>query len=136
MHAGDGWLKANLDAYATWSLTHNSLLIVTWDEDASKYHKPPPAIPTVPPANQVPLLLVGAMVRAGATSDHPYTHLDLLRTIDDMYGLKPLLGDSKDASDIDGAQNYAEMLPTEGPAALVDRTENPVFAGEKQAVSR
>jgi hypothetical protein len=40
------------------------------------------------------------------------------------------------AGDIDGAQNYAEMLPTEGPAALVDRTENPVFAGEKQAVSR
>jgi catechol 2,3-dioxygenase len=31
------------------------------------------------------------------------------------------------ASDIDGAQNYAEMLPTEGDEALVDRTENPVF---------
>jgi hypothetical protein len=29
--------------------------------------------------------------------------------------------------DIDGAQNYAEMLPTEGPESLVDRTENPVF---------
>jgi catechol 2,3-dioxygenase-like lactoylglutathione lyase family enzyme len=29
--------------------------------------------------------------------------------------------------DIDGAQNYAEMLPTEGDAALLDRTENPVF---------
>jgi catechol-2,3-dioxygenase len=29
--------------------------------------------------------------------------------------------------DIDGAQNYAEMLPTEGDEALVDRTENPVF---------
>jgi catechol 2,3-dioxygenase len=31
------------------------------------------------------------------------------------------------AGDIDGAQNYAEDLPTEGAAALVDRTENPVF---------
>ena len=29
--------------------------------------------------------------------------------------------------DIDGAQNYAEMLPTEGDETLVDRTENPVF---------
>jgi catechol-2,3-dioxygenase len=29
--------------------------------------------------------------------------------------------------DIDGAQNYAEQLPTEGEAALVDRTDNPVF---------
>ena len=29
--------------------------------------------------------------------------------------------------DIDGAQNYAETLPTEGDETLVDRTENPVF---------
>jgi catechol 2,3-dioxygenase len=30
--------------------------------------------------------------------------------------------------DIDGAQNFAEILPTEGEAALVDRTDNPVFS--------
>ena len=29
--------------------------------------------------------------------------------------------------DIDGAQNYAENLPTEGPEALIDATDNPVF---------
>ncbi len=29
--------------------------------------------------------------------------------------------------DIDGAQNYSEALPTEGPEALIDRTDNPVF---------
>jgi catechol 2,3-dioxygenase len=29
--------------------------------------------------------------------------------------------------DINGAQNYAEQLPTEGEAAMVDRTDNPVF---------
>lgn len=29
--------------------------------------------------------------------------------------------------DIDGAQNFAERLPTEGDAALVDTLENPVF---------
>ena len=33
--------------------------------------------------------------------------------------------------DIDGAQNYAEMLPTEGAEALIDRTENPVFSTER-----
>ena len=38
--------------------------------------------------------------------------------------------------DIDGAQNYAEMLPTGGADALVDRTENPVFDGEKQPLAR
>jgi len=31
--------------------------------------------------------------------------------------------------DIDGAQNYAEQLPTEGPESLIDRTDNPVFSG-------
>jgi catechol 2,3-dioxygenase-like lactoylglutathione lyase family enzyme len=31
------------------------------------------------------------------------------------------------AGDIDGAQNYAEQLPTEGPESLVDKTDNPVF---------
>ncbi|MBI3825920.1 MAG: VOC family protein [Candidatus Rokubacteria bacterium] len=33
--------------------------------------------------------------------------------------------------DIDGAQNYAERLPTEGPEALVDATDYPVFGKEK-----
>jgi hypothetical protein len=29
--------------------------------------------------------------------------------------------------DIDGAQNFAERLPTEGDESLVDTLENPVF---------
>ena len=29
--------------------------------------------------------------------------------------------------DIDGAQNFAEILPTEGDESLIDRTDNPVF---------
>ncbi len=33
--------------------------------------------------------------------------------------------------DIDAAQNFSERLPTEGPEALVDRTDNPVFGGAK-----
>jgi catechol 2,3-dioxygenase len=33
------------------------------------------------------------------------------------------------AGDIDGAQNYSEILPTEGDQAMVDRTDNPVFDG-------
>jgi catechol 2,3-dioxygenase len=34
-------------------------------------------------------------------------------------------------NDIDGAQNYSERLPTEGPEALVDTTDNPVFGAAK-----
>jgi catechol-2,3-dioxygenase len=30
--------------------------------------------------------------------------------------------------DIDAAQNYSERLPTEGPEAMIDTTDNPVFS--------
>ncbi|HVJ55894.1 MAG TPA: alkaline phosphatase family protein [Aliidongia sp.] len=33
----DLWLQKNLGAYAAWAATHNSLLIVTWDEDDSSF---------------------------------------------------------------------------------------------------
>jgi catechol 2,3-dioxygenase len=36
--------------------------------------------------------------------------------------------------DIDAAQNYSEALPTDGPEALVDKTDNPVFAGRPVGV--
>jgi catechol 2,3-dioxygenase len=39
------------------------------------------------------------------------------------------------ADDIDGAQNYAENLPTEGPESMIDKTDNPVFDGKSQPVT-
>jgi catechol 2,3-dioxygenase len=36
--------------------------------------------------------------------------------------------------DIEGAQNYAEILPTEGVESLIDRTDNPVFEGRAREV--
>ncbi|MEO7317737.1 MAG: alkaline phosphatase family protein, partial [Chthoniobacteraceae bacterium] len=41
---GDDWLRANLAAYVKWARTHNSLLIVTFDEDD---FSGPNKIPTV-----------------------------------------------------------------------------------------
>lgn len=99
---GDTWLKQHLDAYAQWAKTHNSLLIVTWDEDSSTYRYPQDRsqkIDTQPPGNHIATILVGAMVTPGVTSNWHYTHHDLLRTIEDMYGL-PLIGGSQNAGDI------------------------------------
>ena len=31
---GDAWLQTYMDGYIQWAKTHNSLLILTWDEDA------------------------------------------------------------------------------------------------------
>ena len=100
---GDKWLRVHLDAYAQWAKAHNSLLIITWDEDGSSYTYPKfPAqkISTSPPQNHIATILVGAMVKPKSTSDQIYTHYDLLRTIEDMFGLIPLLGNSDKAKDI------------------------------------
>jgi len=87
---GDRWLRENLNKYKEWAKTHNSLLIVTWDEDDKlKWFA---GETTKPPANHIAAIFVGEVVRAGVTSDKQYTHLDLLRTLQEMYGLTPLAG--------------------------------------------
>src|SRR5581483_4837580 len=68
---GDTWLKNNLDAYVTWAKSHNSLFILTWDEDDSTTS-----------ANQIATIFVGANVIAGNYSEK-ITHYNVLRTIED-----------------------------------------------------
>lgn len=98
VRSGDRWLQKNLDPYAEWAVGHDSLLIVTWDEDSSSYHPVLgcwSGITTRPPMNRVATLIVGAQVKPGSKSDHVYTHRSLLRTIEEMEGLAPLGGSAK-----------------------------------------
>ncbi|MEU3462978.1 alkaline phosphatase family protein [Streptomyces sp. NPDC006733] len=71
---GDTWLKNNLGTYATWAKTHNSLLIVTFDEDNRLS------------GNKIATVLYGQNVTPGSTSSTTYNHYNVLRTIEDMYG--------------------------------------------------
>jgi hypothetical protein len=80
---GDRWLKANLGAYANWAMTHNSLLVVTFDEDEGT---------TI---NRVATIVVGAGVGVGQ-NNLLMGHYALLHTIESMYGL-PALGASASA---------------------------------------
>lgn len=73
MHDGtladaDQWLHTHLGRYATWARTHDSLLIVTADEDDYSA------------GNRVPTLLVGAHVQAGHYAVRT-DHYGVLRTI-------------------------------------------------------
>jgi acid phosphatase len=74
---GDTWIKNNLDGFVQWAQTHNSLLVLTWDEaeDASTN-------------NQIPLILAGPMIKTGQYSQ-PVNHYSLLRTLEDIYHLTP-----------------------------------------------
>lgn len=83
----DTWLREKLGAYAEWAQTHNSLLIVTWDEDNDTILTPKV---TKPPANRVATIFYGQMVKPGVKSDKKYDHVDLLKTILAMYELPQL----------------------------------------------
>jgi len=97
---GDDWLKQNIiDTYLPWAMTHNSLLIVTWDEDGDDTA-----------TNQVATIIAGAKVKPGnytetnLNANNPYiavpndpgietpsgtamNHWNVLSTIEDIYGL-------------------------------------------------
>ena len=74
---GDQWLKTHLSRYVEWAESHNSLLIVTWDEDDGKSD------------NHIPMIVVGPMVRRGR-HDEKIDHYGLVRTITEMHGAQPI----------------------------------------------
>jgi acid phosphatase len=76
---GDSWIQHNLGGYAQWAKSHNSLLIVTWDEDGS-------ILGFGGDNEKIPTIFYGAHVRPGTYSEHT-SHYGILRTMEDMYGL-------------------------------------------------
>ncbi|MFI2433606.1 alkaline phosphatase family protein [Streptomyces sp. NPDC018693] len=94
MHDGsvrraDTWLRQNIGDYVRWAMTHNSLLVVTWDEDEGGGDED----------NHIPTILVGERVRPG-DHDQPNNLYGLLRTLLDAYDLDPL-GHSAEAKPLD-----------------------------------
>jgi phosphatidylinositol-3-phosphatase len=85
---GDAWLRQNIDSYAKWAMTHNSLLIVTWDEDDHSA------------LNHIATIFVGEVVQRGRSAQR-ISHYSVLRTIEEMYGL-PHLGESASLHAIKG----------------------------------
>lgn len=77
VRTGDDWAREYLGPYATWAMSHDSLLVITHDEDEGTS------------ANHIATVVVGAGVRPGP-SDQRIDHYSLLRTLEDMYGLPPL----------------------------------------------
>jgi phosphatidylinositol-3-phosphatase len=74
---GDSWARTHLDPYLHWANTHNSLLIVTFDENDDS------------PGNQILTLIAGAGIRPGTRTER-IDHYTILRTIEDLYGLSPI----------------------------------------------
>ena len=80
----DGKIKRGFDGYAQWARSHNSLLIVTFDESGHDRD------------NHIATFAVGQRVVPGPIAKRA-DHYRLLRTLEDLYGLPPL-GHSAQAS--------------------------------------
>ena len=89
---GDAWLKQHLDGYYQWAKSHNSLLIVTFDEndDTTSYAGPTnPASRDKVIQNRIPTIIAGAYVKHGEYPEkNGVTHVNILRTLEAMYKLQ------------------------------------------------
>ncbi len=102
--AGDRWLRKNLDSYFQWAKTHNSLLILTFDENDDKRGYRGLTNPLVDPQtcigsgrdqeyctdlqNRIVTIFAGAHIKPGDYAEGiGITHVNILRTLEAMYGL-------------------------------------------------
>jgi acid phosphatase len=98
INKADAWLKDHLDGYVQWAQSHNSLLIITFDEGHKNF------INRIfsffwgknagggKESNHIFTLFVGEKVKHG-TYNQKIDHYIVLRTIEEMYGL-PYAGNS------------------------------------------
>ena len=121
--AGDRWLQKNIDSYYQWAKYHNSLLILTFDENNDKRAYTGLTNPLVDPQscaregryheycvdlqNRVVTIFAGAHIKSG---DYPegkgITHVNILRTIEAMYGLSKVGAQQANAAGGGITDNY------------------------------
>ncbi|MFD0638251.1 alkaline phosphatase family protein [Catenulispora yoronensis] len=120
--AGDNWLKATLPTIfnsPAWT-QQKSLLILTWDEGATKAYGP-----NYP--NRIPTLLLGSQntVKAGYTSSQRTDQYGLLRTVDRALGLAPLTNNDAYAATVNDAwgQNTSVSTLTTGTPSVANGSQ-------------
>lgn len=79
VNTGDTWLQQKLGAYATWATTHNSLLIVTFDED------------DFTATNKIATVMYGANMKPGSYTQ-TIDHYSVLGFLEDVYALPRIAG--------------------------------------------
>jgi phosphatidylinositol-3-phosphatase len=78
---GDAWLARWVGAIvaSTAYRSGHTVVFITWDESDGA-------------GNEVPLIVVSPFTRPGTRSSGPFTHYSLLRTTEELLGLRPYLG--------------------------------------------
>jgi hypothetical protein len=95
INKADAWLRDHLDGYVQWAQSHNSLVIITFDEG---HERPGNLFNRIfgffqnedeggsSESNHIFTVFVGEMVKHGGY-DQRIDHYSVLRTIEEMYGL-------------------------------------------------
>lgn len=109
----DDWIRNHLSAYINWAMNHNSLFILTFDEDNNFYQ------------NRIPTIFVGPMVQAGDYLLNGYNHYDMLRTLEDMFAL-PYAGQSASAQAIEEIWSTSGLPTTSGQVVSLGIYPNPI----------
>ena len=88
---GDKWLRQHFDGYYQWAKQHNSLLILTFDEDGDGTwvgRVTNPGDSDAGRRNRIATIFAGAHIKAGEyPEDNGVTHVNILRTLESMYKL-------------------------------------------------
>jgi hypothetical protein len=110
IQAGDSFLEQNLNGYVQWAKTHNSLLLVTWDENDY----------TLQDGNHIATIINGdPSLYVPGESSQVFNSYSVLRTLESMYGLG-YAGNAATSPDL--ATNAAGQLiavPEPAPLALL-----------------
>jgi hypothetical protein len=72
---GDTWLKNNMEFYRNWAMTHNSILVIYYDEAESSST-----------SNLIPVTMVGQYVKVAYKNNTRYNHYSFTKWVSSMYG--------------------------------------------------
>jgi len=87
--AGDRWLSQTLPAILNArAYRDNGAVFITWDEGASGSDGP------------IGMIVVSPLAKVGYANSIYYTHSSTLRTMQEIFGLRPLLRDAANATDL------------------------------------
>jgi hypothetical protein len=90
VHQGDAWLAANVPAIlGSKAFAAGGALFVVWDFAPAGY-------------DPVGFIALSAKARPGFAGSTKLTHSSTLRSVEEIFGVTPLLGDAANATDVEG----------------------------------
>jgi PKD repeat protein len=105
---GDGWLSRNLPAILnSQAYSNNGVIFIVWDEGAGTSDGP------------IGMIVLSPLAKGGGYSNTLlYTHSSLVRTLQEIFNVGPLLGDAANATDLSDLFIFAPQLAVSPASGL------------------